>query len=70
MAKVKKTISLRNVFIDSAEPNILQEISKDTTLFYNVHDLLMEFADREGVSITISTDGDLPSVPDEGADAE
>lgn len=70
MAKLKKTISLRNCFIDHADVGTIQEIGKDETLFYNVYDLLMEFADREGVSITISTDSELPSAPDEGADDE
>ena len=67
MAKKSQSIKLKNVFIDSNDPMTLQEICKEETKFYNLEKLALEFADREGVSISFSWDCDMPSDEDDEA---
>lgn len=64
MGKLSKKISLKNVFIDSQDPMTLQEIGKDETNIYNLAKIALEFADRQGVSISFSWDDELPSDED------
>lgn len=64
MAKIKKTIALKNVYIDSANPLELQEYDKENCRFYSLEKIALEFADQEGVSITFSCDDEVPSEPD------
>lgn len=65
MAKRKHSIALKGVFIDSRDPLHLQEIGKDYTNFYNLEKIALEFADREGVSITFAWDEEVPSEEDD-----
>lgn len=64
MAKIKKTIALKNVYIDSANPLELQEYDKENCRFYSLEKIALEFANQEGVSITFSCDDEVPSEPD------
>ena len=61
LASFKKTITLKNLFIDSSDPVSLQEIDKEETRFYNLQDILKPFYDTEGVSITITNAENIPS---------
>lgn len=61
LASLKKTITLKNLFIDSNDPISLQEIDKEETRFYNLQDILKSFYDTEGVSITITNAETIPS---------
>ena len=64
MAKKSRSIKLKNVFIDSHDPLILQEINKEDSKIYNLEKIALEFADREGVSISFSWDCEMPSDED------
>ncbi len=64
MAKRKHSISLKDVFIDSKEPMVLQEIGKEYTNLYNLEKIALEFADKPGVSITFAWNEDIPSEED------
>lgn len=70
MAKIKKNITLTNCFWDSQDLTQIQEIGKEDTKFYCIYDIMREFADMEGVSLSISVSEELTSIPDEGADDE
>ena len=63
MAKLSKRISLKNVLIDSAELKDVympvEEIGKETSTTYNLAELLLQFADVEGVSINIGIDNEI-----------
>lgn len=64
MAKLKQSISLKNVFIDSVNIEngdfTVEEIDKEESRTYNLRDILLKFADIEGVSISISVDESIP----------
>lgn len=69
MAKVTKKVSLKNCFIDSADPMTVQEIGKDECKYYDLMEIVRDFANIEGVSISISVDNDLPE-SDSGGETE
>jgi len=63
LAKLSKRIALKNVMIDSAELDgvllPVEEIGKEESKTYNLADLLRQFADTEGVSISIGFEEEI-----------
>lgn len=69
MAKSVMYKSFSNVMIDSADLDngnlTFQEIDKDETRFYDLVEVLRDFCDKEGVSITIKHGVDIPGYKDD-----
>lgn len=66
MAKLSKRVTLKNVLVDSAELEgvylPVEEIDKEGSNTYNLAELLMQFADVEGVSISIGFDESIGGI--------
>ena len=69
MAKVKKCVSFKNALINSEDIEsgkfVIAEVDKDDTRFYYLPDILLEFANHPGVSITITCDDDIDAVQED-----
>lgn len=60
MAKASKSIAFKNAVIDKAEGTIT-EFTKDDTKVYYIENLLEDWDQVEGISLTIKQDDDVPA---------
>lgn len=60
MAKISKSISLKNATITLGDMSIT-EVTKDDTRVYDLEKLLKEWDGIEGVSLTIKQDDEIPA---------
>ena len=60
MAKISKSISLKNATITLGDMSIT-EVTKDNTRVYDLEKLLKEWDGIEGVSLTIKQDDEIPA---------
>ena len=54
MASLKKTLTLKNLLIDSRDMLTVQELDKDECRTYSLIELLKPFCDTEGVTLTVA----------------
>lgn len=60
MAKISKSISLKNATITLGDMSIT-EVTKDNTRVYDLEKLLKEWDGIEGASLTIKQDDEIPA---------
>lgn len=60
MANKVKSISFKNAII-SVDDNCITEITKDDCTMYNLYQVLKEWSNIEGLSITIKQNYEVPS---------